>query len=88
MAGGAKWCEGKQSWIRKPEIESGVVSDRGENMRKGKVSRGQGSGAEPVGVTGSVLDAGDPPKLPVRMGFPSVQVGSHGGERELWRPVW
>lgn len=57
-------------------------------MIKGKVSRGQGNRAEPVGITGSVLDTGDQPKLPVMMGFPSVQLGSHGGERELWRPVW
>lgn len=56
-------------------------------MMKGKVSTGQGSGAEPVGITGSVLDAGDQPKLPVMMGFPSVRVGSHGDEWELWRPV-
>lgn len=57
-------------------------------MIKGKVSRGQGSGAEPVGITGSVLDPGDQPKLSIIMGFPSVQVGSHGGAGELWRPVW
>lgn len=57
-------------------------------MIKGKVSRGQGSGAEPVGITGSVLDPGDQPKLTIIMGFPSVQVGSHGGAGELWRPVW